>query len=572
MNRRWLIAALALVLGFCGLLLVLNLASRPHPAGGRRGSGLSAADLASAQANCPVPYPPSTKGSETPHGAVSIQPATRWQPYFGDAEFKLSGMEKPPQNVKVFFAWDDADAMAGQYCFPSTRVKLLPKAQADPDDTYTYTARVPSLYKGPFIEAINGWDHRTWKSTVPLASIYVHFDLDSTSNHFVITDTLGISSVGAAIFISAIAAGMGWYFLDRWARYRKVPGGFLLRFISTPNGVASLSQFQIYIWTFVIGTGVIYVMMITGNLIDIPVATLGLLGISGFSLVGSKLQAGADGSPQRTTAPGAVTDLNAVGAATVDTIVLTWNQPAAAQPPYTCTIRKRLHGGAVWQVAAQGIAGPPYAVSGLLAGQSYDFEVFGVNDGGPGVSSLLTDKITAQGTGAPANPPALPKPVQNLKPTARNEGGVHLQWSALSPPPQGYKVQYRRDGTMPWVLAGCVAENCMDIVDGLAPNTLYQFEVSALSAQNAPGPASDIKAGRTKPRAPQWSDLVVSENDDGREVDLARLQMLVFTSIAALFTGLTLINTGQIPDIPVGELALVGVSNGVYLASKAAGK
>ena len=60
--------------------------------------------------------------------------------------------------------------------------------------------------------------------------------------------------------------------------------------------------------------------------------------------------------------------------------------------------------------------------------------------------------------------------------------------------------------------------------------------------------------------------------DDNTQVDLARLQMLVFTSIAALFTALTLFNTGEIPDIPIGELALVGVSNGVYLASKVAGR
>ena len=46
--------------------------------------------------------------------------------------------------------------------------------------------------------------------------------------------------------------------------------------------------------------------------------------------------------------------------------------------------------------------------------------------------------------------------------------------------------------------------------------------------------------------------------------------MLVFTTLAAVFTALMLINTGEIPNIPIGELALVGVSNGVYLASKAA--
>ena len=64
-------------------------------------------------------------------------------------------------------------------------------------------------------------------------------------------------------------------------------------------------------------------------------------------------------------------------------------------------------------------------------------------------------------------------------------------------------------------------------------------------------------------------DLVMS-GDRNTEIDLTRVQMLVFTSIAAVFTLLTLINTGKIPDIPVGVLALVGLSNGVYIASKAA--
>jgi hypothetical protein len=56
--------------------------------------------------------------------------------------------------------------------------------------------------------------------------------------------------------------------------------------------------------------------------------------------------------------------------------------------------------------------------------------------------------------------------------------------------------------------------------------------------------------------------------DTNVEIDLTRVQMLLFTSIAAAFTGMTLIDTGEIPDIPLGVLALIGLSNGVYLASK----
>jgi len=103
-------------------------------------------------------------------------------------------------------------------------------------------------------------------------------------------------------------------------------------------------------------------------------------------------------------------------------------------------------------------------------------------------------------------------------------------------------------------------------IDGLRPGTSYQFQVFANSGGRFSSP-SNLAEAATSRRQPQWSDLIMS-GDEGTEVDLSRLQMLIFTSITAVFTAITLINTGVIPDLPVGELALVGISNGVYLASK----
>jgi hypothetical protein len=102
----------------------------------------------------------------------------------------------------------------------------------------------------------------------------------------------------------------------------------------------------------------------------------------------------------------------------------------------------------------------------------------------------------------------------------------------------------------------------------LDSGTSYDFQVFAVIAGIAGSPSS-LAGATTQERTPQWSDLIT---DKAAEVDLARLQMLAFTTVAAVLTGLTLINTGTIPEIPTGELALVGVSNGVYLAAKAAGK
>jgi hypothetical protein len=126
-------------------------------------------------------------------------------------------------------------------------------------------------------------------------------------------------------------------------------------------------------------------------------------------------------------------------------------------------------------------------------------------------------------------------------------------------------VQYRPTGSLAWATYSASA-NTPTLVAGLKPGTNFTFQIFGVTGGVA-GTPSTLVSATTPPRIPQWRDLVRSS--DGSEVDLARLQMLIFTSIAAVFTGLTLFNTGTIPDIPVGELALVGVSNGVYLASKA---
>lgn len=63
---------------------------------------------------------------------------------------------------------------------------------------------------------------------------------------------------------------------------------------------------------------------------------------------------------------------------------------------------------------------------------------------------------------------------------------------------------------------------------------------------------------------PSWSNLISS----GGRVDLARLQMLVFTILTAAYVGITAFVTFQFPEIPEGLLWLMGISNGVYLGGK----
>jgi hypothetical protein len=63
----------------------------------------------------------------------------------------------------------------------------------------------------------------------------------------------------------------------------------VIRLITTPDGYASLSQLQLVLWTFVVAASAVYVMVLSGELIEVTSGTLVLLGISGAVSVGTKL-------------------------------------------------------------------------------------------------------------------------------------------------------------------------------------------------------------------------------------------------------------------------------------------
>jgi hypothetical protein len=74
------------------------------------------------------------------------------------------------------------------------------------------------------------------------------------------------------------------------------------------------------------------------------------------------------------------------------------------------------------------------------------------------------------------------------------------------------------------------------------------------------------------PRLPRWSDLVVNDVNDHREIDVTRVQMLYFTVITAIFVVMKVLTSYVIPEIPEGFQVLMGISNAVYVGSKAAPK
>jgi hypothetical protein len=209
----------------------------------------------------------------------------------------------------------------------------------------------------------------------------------------------GVTSRGLAFILAAFALGLAFWLIHVVCRklFPDVRNPFLC-LIATSRGFASLSQFQIMLWTFVVMTASVYVIALAGDLIVITSGTLILLGISGATAVLAKVK-----SPQSP-------------------------EPAAA----------------------------------------------------------------------PAAPAA------------------HAEQAA---PAAGAAVQ-----------------------------------------ADAPAASGPI-------RRPRWSDLVMDEIK-GQELDVARVQMLLFTLVTATFVATKVVTSYEIPDIPEGFLILMGISNGVYVSSK----
>jgi hypothetical protein len=87
---------------------------------------------------------------------------------------------------------------------------------------------------------------------------------------------------------------------------------------------------------------------------------------------------------------------------------------------------------------------------------------------------------------------------------------------------------------------------------------------SQVKASNPAAPTGQ-EVAKERAAAPSWRDLIASA--DG-EIDVTRLQMLFFTGLIALFVAIHVLDNFQIPEIPTSFLQLMGLSNGVYIASK----
>jgi hypothetical protein len=166
-----------------------------------------------------------------------------------------------------------------------------------------------------------------------------------------------------------------------------------------------------------------------------------------------------------------------------------------------------------------------------------------VNAGGPGDWTQITLRTETE-------PQGVVGPVTGLRPTDKvTNTSIAVVWAGVGGAPQ-YEVEYRRhdsdEGWTPVRAKGLSAR-----IDRLAARTLYDIRVAAAqaNAQSLFGRWQTLTLSTTGPRVPRWSDLVV-DSDGANEINVTRVQMLLFTVIVAFFVMLRVLATGAIPNVP----------------------
>ena len=368
---------------------------------------------------------PGTKPEETKPPAlmtVELDRATAWQPRGGHVLIIVQSNRPdvlPEAKLTAQFRWSGHGEATPYWSAPLDLVeqkagKAIYRVSVPdrefPELKSSWFDRIGSqLFSS--IEAVPGRFEAL--QTVPVADLLIKIVTPPprAGAEPVITETsvrVGITSAWNARIIAVLAVLLSIATFSWWARKQAVPGdGFLLPLISTRRGYASLSQFQIMLWSFLLGAGAIYVMVLAGSLIDIPARALVLLGIAGGTTVLSKVQSvNSDNKPSAappppTAAPGPVGNVTALRPSDTS-VALTWTPPAA-NPAATVAQYRIEHrpSGAPANAAWTGVVAPAsvtvFQVTGLTAATAYDFRVFAVNAIGDSLASA-TLAVTTQPT------------------------------------------------------------------------------------------------------------------------------------------------------------------------------
>ncbi len=257
---------------------------------------------------CPAQsFTPSDKPIPGSKVQVELDPSTLWQPRGGDIRFIVRNWPWAVNQTSftVCFRWRYLDGYNERFRTAPLPVRIISN-KPTADGEIVAAATVPSMPTAPqrfwgltqdLDDAINPnilphYGNFTAFNGVPLAEVLIR--IGNGDGQF--ADTIleiGVTSRAAAAVICALLVGAMLFLLWLCSPPKIGPFGgasFILRIIADRRGRASLSQLQILVWSLVIGGGAIYVITLTGTLIDIKSGTLIMLGISGSANISAELR------------------------------------------------------------------------------------------------------------------------------------------------------------------------------------------------------------------------------------------------------------------------------------------
>jgi hypothetical protein len=230
-------------------------------------------------------------------GVIYIEPGKDWQPRGGQIEFTIKAANQlGDATILVCFGWQNGQQHPEDYT-QSAPARIL---GMDADRSLRLAVTIPNLPPAPPRDfQAEDPTKRAGRYTgfwiVPLANMRV-LAFDATGK--ILLDSQVPVGITSAILSAAVAIGVVVVALLLLSIIKlpslAPPATLPLRLVSDANGYASLSQFQIILWSFVVGASAAYVMALSGTLIEITSGALVLLGISSAAVLGARIKASQD--------------------------------------------------------------------------------------------------------------------------------------------------------------------------------------------------------------------------------------------------------------------------------------
>jgi hypothetical protein len=276
---------------------------------------------------CNIPRANVTTASIVQATGDSLQ-RKHWQPQGGVIQFTIKSFAAIPDKASFFVCYRWRTAKGDGEMYKQVRPDRLERTDGT---TWTVTTTIPSdlpiVPSGTVVESA--------LPLVPLADVRIIAVAEGNTLAADATATIGITHPWAAIILAIATVVIVLVVLTIIASSRLQHTGIKtafwpLRIISTPSGYASLSQLQIMLWALVVAASAVYVMALSGDLIEITSGTLVLLGIAGAAAIGAKAHTESQDAAAQSAADTAKKD---AGAASIEVAKKTAAVAAAPSNP-----------------------------------------------------------------------------------------------------------------------------------------------------------------------------------------------------------------------------------------------